>query len=160
MMTDTVPQPSRPWPCALAAITLFVDDLDASKDFYRRTFGLDVVFEDAASAVFRFGETLNNLLDVDAAPELIEPDVAPAGVGHRAVLTLHVDDIDVLASTLAACPGWQRPCGRRAPNDAIERRHRLPPSHARTTYLPSVNDPAVWDGRVTRPDFADGAPVS
>ena len=49
------------WPGGIAAITLFAEDLDATKRFYQEVFGLEVVFEDAQSAVFRFGETLVNL---------------------------------------------------------------------------------------------------
>jgi catechol 2,3-dioxygenase-like lactoylglutathione lyase family enzyme len=78
----------------IGAITLFTEDLAATRDFYRDVFGLDVHFEDENSAVFRFGQTLVNVLDVAAAPELIEPARVGAPDGHRAVLTLHVDDVD------------------------------------------------------------------
>ena len=53
---------------ASAPSTLFVEDLAATRDFYREVFGLPVVFgarDD--SAVFRFGDTLVNLLTFDAA---------------------------------------------------------------------------------------------
>ena len=43
------------WPTGLFAITLFVEDLQAAKQFYLRVFGLPVVFEDDDSAVFKFG---------------------------------------------------------------------------------------------------------
>ena len=43
------------WPGGIAAITLFVDDLDEAKGFYRQVFELPVVFEDENSAVFKFG---------------------------------------------------------------------------------------------------------
>lgn len=46
------------WPRGIGAITLFVEDLDAVKEFYQRAFGLPVTFEDDDSAVSRFGETL------------------------------------------------------------------------------------------------------
>ena len=87
----------------VAAITLFVEDLAASKDFYRRAFERPVAFEDADSAVFMFGSTAVNLLKVSAAPELIEPaQVAPAGAGSRAVLTVEVDDVDAACAHLQA----------------------------------------------------------
>jgi lactoylglutathione lyase len=60
------------WPGQISAITLFVEDLDAAKTFYREVFGLPVAFEDSESAVFKFKNTLINLLrstevdDVDA----------------------------------------------------------------------------------------------
>lgn len=67
-----------PWPRGIGAITLFVEDLAAGKRFYQDVFGLAVAFEDDASTVFKFDNTLINLLKVDAAPELIEPaPVAP-----------------------------------------------------------------------------------
>jgi catechol 2,3-dioxygenase-like lactoylglutathione lyase family enzyme len=91
------------WPGGIAAITLFVEDLDAAKDFYRRAFGLQQVFEDDNSAVFRFGETLVNLLRTAAAPELVEPArVADPAAGSRFQLTLQVEDVDDLCRRLIA----------------------------------------------------------
>ena len=43
------------WPGAIAAITLFVEDLEAAKRFYREVFRLPVTFEDDNSTVFSFG---------------------------------------------------------------------------------------------------------
>jgi catechol 2,3-dioxygenase-like lactoylglutathione lyase family enzyme len=53
---------TREWPGGIAAVTLFVDDLVAARTFYREVFGLEVVYEDEDSAVFKFGDTLINLL--------------------------------------------------------------------------------------------------
>ena len=53
-----------PWPKRIDAITLFVEDLDAAKAFYRDVFGLPIHFENPNSAVFKFGETVINLLRV------------------------------------------------------------------------------------------------
>ena len=50
------------WPGPITAITLFVEDLAATKQFYLDVFALPVVYEDDNSAVFKFGETLINLL--------------------------------------------------------------------------------------------------
>ncbi len=50
------------WPGSIGAITLFVEDLELAKRFYQDVFGLPVTFEDDVSAVFKFGETLVNLL--------------------------------------------------------------------------------------------------
>ncbi len=72
------------WPKGISAITLFVEDLDATKAFYKEVFGLPVKFEDPDSAVFGFGNTLINLLKTSAAPELIEPAaVASPEAGAR-----------------------------------------------------------------------------
>jgi len=89
------------WPQAIGAITLFVEDLAGAKEFYGTVFGLPVVFEDADSAVFRFGTTLVNLLATHAARELIEPGaVAPRDAGSRFQLTIEVDDVDALCAEL------------------------------------------------------------
>ncbi len=91
------------WPSGIGAITLFVEDLDAAKEFYQRAFGLPVKFEDDDSAVFNFGNTLINLLKATAAKELIAPGEVGAGdVGNRAQLTLEVDDVDALCAQLTA----------------------------------------------------------
>ena len=89
------------WPGAIAAITLFVEDLDAAKRFYREVFQLPVAFEDGNSTVFKFGETLINLLKTSEAPGLIEPaTVATRDVGARFQFTLAVDDVDAKCEEL------------------------------------------------------------
>jgi catechol 2,3-dioxygenase-like lactoylglutathione lyase family enzyme len=90
------------WPGAIAAITLFVGDLDEAKRFYGDVFGLPVVFEDENSAVFRFGETLINLLKETEAPGLVEPaTVAPSDAGVRFQFTLGVQDVDAMCEELS-----------------------------------------------------------
>ena len=89
------------WPGPITAITLFADDLAATRQFYEEVFGLPVHFADDVSAVFRFGETLINLLDVSAAPELIEPARVAGADGARFQLTLEVDDVDGTCAELA-----------------------------------------------------------
>jgi catechol 2,3-dioxygenase-like lactoylglutathione lyase family enzyme len=51
---------TRAWPAGIAAITLFVEDLEEAKRFYSDVFQLPVFFEDDNSTVFKFGETLLN----------------------------------------------------------------------------------------------------
>ena len=85
------------------AITLFVEDLELSKSFYQNAFGLPVLFEDSNSAVFKFANTLINLLDSSAAHDLIEPAlVAGPGVGSRFQLTIPVADVDAKCAELKA----------------------------------------------------------
>lgn len=85
----------------IGAITLFVEDLDAARRFYRDVFGLPVHFEDDASAVFKFGDTLVNLLRATDAKDLIEPAiVAYAEAGARMQLTIEVDDVDATCAEL------------------------------------------------------------
>ena len=101
-MTDKSADVSS-WPKGIGAITLFVEDLEAAKQFYRKVFGLPVTFEDGDSAVFKFGNTLINLLKITAAGELIEPaKVASREAGSRFVFTLDVDDVDAMCAELIA----------------------------------------------------------
>ena len=83
----------------VTAITLFVDDLPAAKEFYARAFALPVHYEDDVSAVFNFGNTLVNLLQESEALELIAPAiVAPRASGARMQFTIDVDDVDAAAA--------------------------------------------------------------
>ncbi len=90
------------WPRGIGAITLFVEDLDTTKQFYREVFGLPVTFEDDDSAVFKFGDTLVNVLKTSAARELVEPAaVADRNAGSRFQFTIEVDDVDTTCAELA-----------------------------------------------------------
>ncbi len=89
------------WPKGIDAITLFAEDFEATRDFYRHVFGLPVKFEDEASAVFDFGNVLVNLLRTSAAPELITPaPIAPPETGARMQFTIEVDDVDAFCEEL------------------------------------------------------------
>jgi len=92
---------AKPWPGAIAAITLFVEEHSEAKRFYDEVFRLPVVFEDDVSVVFKFGDTLVNLLQASEAPELVEPaSVASADTGVRFQFTLEVDDVDAMCEEL------------------------------------------------------------
>ncbi|RFC74527.1 VOC family protein [Streptomyces sp. AcE210] len=100
-MTDKTSDPA--WPTGISAITLFVEDLDATMRFYQEVFGLPVHYENDNSAVFGFGNTIINLLKITAAHELIDPaSVAAPEAGSRLQLTLPVDDVDAKCKELAA----------------------------------------------------------
>jgi lactoylglutathione lyase len=89
------------WPGSIAAITLFVEDLETATQFYQAVFQLPVFFEDGNSAVFKFGETLVNLLRASEAPGLIAPaPVAASADGVRSQLTLGVEDVDATCEQL------------------------------------------------------------
>jgi catechol 2,3-dioxygenase-like lactoylglutathione lyase family enzyme len=91
----------KAWPGAIAAVTLFVEDLPAARRFYQEVFELPVHYEDEHSAVFVFGETMINLLRVDQAPGLVEPAaVASPDAGVRFQFTLAVDDVDATCARL------------------------------------------------------------
>ncbi|MBA2570780.1 MAG: VOC family protein [Chloroflexi bacterium] len=91
------------WPGGIGAITLFVQDLEATKRFYQEVFRLPLKFEDDDSAVFDFGNALINLLTATAATELIEPAaVASREAGARMQFTIEVDDVDAMCAELAS----------------------------------------------------------
>ena len=89
------------WVQGIAAITLFAEDLVSMKAFYREVFGLPVVFETEDSAVFRFGQTLINLLLIREAPGLIQPArVATPDACSRFQFTIEVEDVDSMCAEL------------------------------------------------------------
>ncbi|HET9660844.1 MAG TPA: VOC family protein [Thermomicrobiales bacterium] len=93
----------RAWPRKIFALTLFAEDLAATKQFYQHIFELPVHFEDEQSAVFDFGNILINLLDSREGPALIEPArVADSNAGARMQLTIPVDDVDAVCARLQA----------------------------------------------------------
>jgi lactoylglutathione lyase len=83
---------------AVGAMTLFVADKERGKAFYARVFEAEPLFEDDNSVVFRFENTIVNLLVESEAPELIEP--LPVGIGSRAQYTIWVDDCDAAVAQL------------------------------------------------------------
>jgi catechol 2,3-dioxygenase-like lactoylglutathione lyase family enzyme len=102
MQEESMSSGEASWSKGIGAITLFVEDLAAARQFYMDVFGLPVHFEDVDSVVFDFGNTLVNLLKINAARELIEPaEVAPREVGSRLQLTIEVDDVDAVCAELA-----------------------------------------------------------
>jgi catechol 2,3-dioxygenase-like lactoylglutathione lyase family enzyme len=87
---------------AIEVITLFVEDLDAARTFYRDVFASEVIYEDKDSVVLKFGNLMINLLKAEAAPELIEPaPVASPNAGSRFLLTINVADVNVVCVELA-----------------------------------------------------------
>jgi catechol 2,3-dioxygenase-like lactoylglutathione lyase family enzyme len=86
---------------SIGAITLFVEDPARSKVWYKRAFDLPIVFEDDDSAVFKFDNTLINLLRVSAAHDLIAPAaVGTTNAGARLQLTIWVEDADAVVAEL------------------------------------------------------------
>jgi catechol 2,3-dioxygenase-like lactoylglutathione lyase family enzyme len=86
----------------LGAITMFIDDRQRSKAFYDEVFDASLVHEDGDGVAFRFDNTIVNLLERRAAPELIEPaPVAEPGAGSQFQLTIFVDDTDAVCARLA-----------------------------------------------------------
>jgi predicted enzyme related to lactoylglutathione lyase len=91
------------WPKGIFAITLFTENLAQAKEFYQNVFGLPIDYEDSNSAVFKFGDTLVNLLKITEAQGLIEPaKVANREAGARYVFTIRVEDVDALSAELVS----------------------------------------------------------
>ena len=100
-MSNHETTPESAWPGGIAAVTLFVEDLESAKRFYQDVFDLPVFYEDTNSAVFKFGDTLINLLRATEAPGLIAPaPVAPPAAGARFQFTLGVQDVDATCERL------------------------------------------------------------
>ena len=94
---------SRSWATNLFAVTIFAEDLAAMGEFYDRVFELPRVFEGETSIVYKFDQTMINIIDISGAPELIEPaPVAGPGSGARSMFTVRVDDVDALYASLVA----------------------------------------------------------
>jgi catechol 2,3-dioxygenase-like lactoylglutathione lyase family enzyme len=104
----------------LECITLFVEDLVASKKFYWEIFDLKIVYEDPVSAVFKLENVMINLLTISEAPGLIVPaKVADSSAGPRLMFTVRVPNVDEVCGKLKTL-GVQllngpqdRPWGRR-----------------------------------------------
>jgi lactoylglutathione lyase len=100
-MSDHEATKRMAWPGGIAAITLFVEDLDGAARFYQDVFDLPVFFEDDNSCVFKFGDTLVNLLRISEAPGLIAPaPVASPSAGVRSQFTLGVENVDATCDRL------------------------------------------------------------
>jgi catechol 2,3-dioxygenase-like lactoylglutathione lyase family enzyme len=90
------------WLTSVDVITLFVDDVQRAKTFYRDVFDLSTVYEDEHSAVVNFDNLTINLLVSTQAPDLIGPaKVATAADGSRFQFTIRVDDVDEACAELA-----------------------------------------------------------
>jgi catechol 2,3-dioxygenase-like lactoylglutathione lyase family enzyme len=58
---------------SVGAVTLFVEDSQRSKSFYRRVFDLPVAYEHDDATGFKLENTIINLLEIPAARALIGP---------------------------------------------------------------------------------------
>jgi catechol 2,3-dioxygenase-like lactoylglutathione lyase family enzyme len=83
----------------LFAITLFIDDLESSIDFYGNKLGLELVFQDESSALYKCSNTYVNLL-IKSAVELVAPEPVGTNNGVTAVYTLPFMDVDKAAEEL------------------------------------------------------------
>jgi len=85
----------------VSAMSLFVDDVPAAKQFYRDVFDVPVVFEDEVSAALKFDNLILNLLQTSEASGLVSPSpVASAEAGCRFQLSVWVEDVDAVCADL------------------------------------------------------------
>ena len=85
----------------VSAISLFVDDVQVAKAFYRNVFEVETIFEDDVSAALKFDNLILNLLHAGSAAQIIEPE-APGtrDAGSRCQFSIWVDDVDTLCARL------------------------------------------------------------
>lgn len=84
----------------LFAITLFVDDLELSKDFYGAKLQLDLINSDGDSALYQAGTTYINLLRIDVADALVPEEKLKSATAYKAVYTIPVLAVDEVARAL------------------------------------------------------------
>ena len=85
----------------LSAISLFVEDLAVTKDFYTRVFQVPIVYEDENSAVAQFENLLVNLLKVECAGEIVSPGpVGAKDAGSRFQISIWVPDVEAVCGRL------------------------------------------------------------
>jgi catechol 2,3-dioxygenase-like lactoylglutathione lyase family enzyme len=85
----------------IEVITVFAEDLAATRAFYENVFGLEFVYADEASAVVRLDNLMINVLRAERAEMLIEPQpVGPPDNGARLLITIQVDDADAVCEEL------------------------------------------------------------
>lgn len=88
-------------PNAIEVVTLFVDDIAKTKEFYDSVFAPEVIYQDSVSCVLRFEGVAVNLLQVSEAAQLTEPvPVAPSVSGARCLFTIKVSDVDAICAIL------------------------------------------------------------
>jgi catechol 2,3-dioxygenase-like lactoylglutathione lyase family enzyme len=91
------------WSKGLFAITIYADDLVASRHFYGEVLQMEEIFFTHDSVGFKMGSACINVLMKENAPELVEPlPIAPSSAGSRSLLTVTVDNVDVAHAALVA----------------------------------------------------------
>lgn len=85
-------------------VVLFVTDLERAKTFYRDTLGLNMSFEDEASAFFELETASLLLLSIAGAQSLLSPEAVAAQppTGARSQHVAFVEDVDAMHADLVA----------------------------------------------------------
>jgi catechol 2,3-dioxygenase-like lactoylglutathione lyase family enzyme len=91
------------WQKRIGAITLFVEDVAASRAFYQKVFDLEPFDEGETSVGFMLTDQYFFLTASSTASDMIAPLAAgPAGNGPRHVFAIIVEDVDAVAAELKA----------------------------------------------------------
>ncbi len=85
---------------SIFALTVAATDLAETEGFYRSVFGLEPIFRDEVSVIFKFGDLMVNILDENAAVSLFAPDLVCGAASHRGMLTIQVENVDAEAQRL------------------------------------------------------------
>jgi catechol 2,3-dioxygenase-like lactoylglutathione lyase family enzyme len=89
------------WQKKIGAITLFVEDVAASRAFYRQVFELEPFDDGETNVGFMLAEQYFFLTASANAPDMIAPLAAgAAGNGPRHVFAIIVEDVDAVAAEL------------------------------------------------------------
>lgn len=90
-------------PRSVSAITLFVEDLERSKEFYERAFEVAPVDEDEGTLIFQLDNVFLRLLSrSEAEKEMLgQVPLANPGSGASFELAMRVTDVDARAAELA-----------------------------------------------------------
>ena len=91
------------WSNGLFAVTIYADDLSASRKFYGDLLQMEEIFSNHDSVVYQMGSACLNVLMKENAPELVEPlPIAPSSAGSRSLLTVTVENVDAAYAALVA----------------------------------------------------------
>jgi catechol 2,3-dioxygenase-like lactoylglutathione lyase family enzyme len=89
------------WEKQINAITLFVEDVAASKTFYQSAFDLEPFDDGETNVGFRLKDMYFFLTLSSKAPDMIAPlSAGAAGNGPRHVFAIIVNDVDAVAAEL------------------------------------------------------------
>ncbi len=89
------------WQKRIGAITLFVEDVAASRAFYRKVFELEPFDDGETNVGFKLTDQYFFLTASSAASDMIAPLAAgSAGDGPRLVFAIIVEDVDAVAAEL------------------------------------------------------------
>jgi lactoylglutathione lyase len=90
------------WDKRIGVIDMYIEDVEGTRAFYEKAFGLPVQRHPDGLVYFTFGETIMHLRDIDSAAEFIAPrQVATSKDAARGVFTIFTEDVDTACCELA-----------------------------------------------------------